>query len=426
MGDAPGARDSASRAAALDDNDPRSHALLGDALAALGERLAAQDAYRRSLRLRPDPRARAQDRRAGRRPGRRARPPRRARSSACATTAEINEPLGAAVLEVLAGRLRQLRRPPPLPARRSDHGRAGAGQRASRNRARRSGRPGSTTGPSTSPCAGWSASPWPSWPSSRHELAHSFIRARTGGNCPTWLQEGIAQWLEGGDPRREDAVVAAAARQGRLLPLMTLEGPFQSLPPEQVEPRLRGEPLRGRAHRAHARRIGDRAAAGRARRPSARGGGAARRAGPQLSGVPEELGGRPQSLSAAPLTSGRRDTTRASAAAPSRSRPWADSRAADGRRRCRPGCGGCRPARGGRCSARAGTPISRAERVQELPQRHAVAGGHVDVLADEAARLERAQVPLDDVLHVGEVAALQAVAVDDGPASRRGARSRRG
>jgi len=68
----------------------------------------------------------------------------------------------------------------------------------------------------------------------RHELAHSFIRARTGGNCPTWLQEGIAQWLEGGDPRREDAAVTAALRRGRLLPLLTLEGPFQSLPPDQV------------------------------------------------------------------------------------------------------------------------------------------------------------------------------------------------
>jgi hypothetical protein len=68
----------------------------------------------------------------------------------------------------------------------------------------------------------------------RHELGHSFIRARTGGNCPTWLQEGISQWLEGGDPRRDDAVVAAALRQGRLLPLLTLEGPFQSLPPDQV------------------------------------------------------------------------------------------------------------------------------------------------------------------------------------------------
>ena len=55
MGDNPGARESASRAGALDDNDARSHVLLGDALAAVGERLAAQDAYRRALRLRPGP-----------------------------------------------------------------------------------------------------------------------------------------------------------------------------------------------------------------------------------------------------------------------------------------------------------------------------------------------------------------------------------
>jgi hypothetical protein len=63
----------------------------------------------------------------------------------------------------------------------------------------------------------------------RHELAHSFIAARTGGNCPTWLQEGISQWLEGGDPARQDAIVAAAVASGRVLSLLTLEAPFQSL-----------------------------------------------------------------------------------------------------------------------------------------------------------------------------------------------------
>jgi Peptidase MA superfamily/Tetratricopeptide repeat len=31
----------------------------------------------------------------------------------------------------------------------------------------------------------------------RHELAHSFITQKTNGNCPIWLQEGIAQWAEG-------------------------------------------------------------------------------------------------------------------------------------------------------------------------------------------------------------------------------------
>jgi hypothetical protein len=69
----------------------------------------------------------------------------------------------------------------------------------------------------------------------RHELAHSFIAARTGGNCPTWLQEGVSQWLEGGDPARDDPAVARATREGRLMPLLTLEAPFQSLPPFELQ-----------------------------------------------------------------------------------------------------------------------------------------------------------------------------------------------
>ena len=81
----------------------------------------------------------------------------------------------------------------------------------------------------------------------RHELAHSFIAARTAGNCPTWLQEGIAQWLEGGDPGRQDAFVAAASSTGRLLPLLTLEAPFQSLPASEV-PLAYAESLSAVAH----------------------------------------------------------------------------------------------------------------------------------------------------------------------------------
>jgi peptidase MA superfamily protein len=81
----------------------------------------------------------------------------------------------------------------------------------------------------------------------RHELAHSFIASRTVGNCPTWLQEGIAQWLEGGDPGRQDAFVAAASTGGRLLPLLTLEAPFQSLPATEV-PLAYAESLSAVAH----------------------------------------------------------------------------------------------------------------------------------------------------------------------------------
>jgi hypothetical protein len=68
----------------------------------------------------------------------------------------------------------------------------------------------------------------------RHELAHSFVAWRTRGNCPTWLQEGISQWLEGGDPAREDSRLAPLARAGHLASLLTLEGPFQAVPPDEL------------------------------------------------------------------------------------------------------------------------------------------------------------------------------------------------
>ena len=31
----------------------------------------------------------------------------------------------------------------------------------------------------------------------KHELTHSFIQQKTHGRAPTWIQEGIAQWMEG-------------------------------------------------------------------------------------------------------------------------------------------------------------------------------------------------------------------------------------
>ena len=63
----------------------------------------------------------------------------------------------------------------------------------------------------------------------RHELAHAFVAERTGGNSPTWLQEGVAQWLEGVDLAAVDARLAPIAARKQLLPLISLEGPFQGL-----------------------------------------------------------------------------------------------------------------------------------------------------------------------------------------------------
>jgi hypothetical protein len=40
----------------------------------------------------------------------------------------------------------------------------------------------------------------------KHELTHSFINEKTHSRCPTWVQEGTAQWMEG---RRTDGNAAA-------------------------------------------------------------------------------------------------------------------------------------------------------------------------------------------------------------------------
>jgi hypothetical protein len=43
------------------------------------------------------------------------------------------------------------------------------------------------------------------------------------------LQEGLAQWLEGGDPAREDGRLARDSRAGRWRSLRDLEAPFSEL-----------------------------------------------------------------------------------------------------------------------------------------------------------------------------------------------------
>ncbi len=62
----------------------------------------------------------------------------------------------------------------------------------------------------------------------KHELAHSFINQLSGGRCPPWLHEGIAQFLEpkslGGDGHQLSLLFKAQ----REIPLNALEGSFQS------------------------------------------------------------------------------------------------------------------------------------------------------------------------------------------------------
>jgi tetratricopeptide (TPR) repeat protein len=60
----------------------------------------------------------------------------------------------------------------------------------------------------------------------RHELTHSFVNAMTGGNCPSWFHEGLAQIREGSDRADPYPRLRAARAEGTLLPLWTLEGPL--------------------------------------------------------------------------------------------------------------------------------------------------------------------------------------------------------
>jgi len=66
----------------------------------------------------------------------------------------------------------------------------------------------------------------------RHELVHSFVASRAGAGCPTWLQEGLAQWLSGSDATREDAMLATLP--GPLPRLESLERPFTGLSEQQA------------------------------------------------------------------------------------------------------------------------------------------------------------------------------------------------
>jgi hypothetical protein len=225
LGDPVGAVDALDRALRLDDRDPDSHSLMGDALASGRDPAGAAEAYRRSLALRADPAVKGKldalvpPPAPGPPPGAQFR---------LRFDGSVNEPLGTLVLgklgEVQAEYARRLGFAPDGPLSvilQTD--------------------------------ADFEDSPVPGWADGvndgtiripargvaglsprlvsllRHELAHSFLAYRTRGNCPTWIQEGVAQWLEGRDPGRADAEVAAALRAGSRISLAALEGPFEAL-----------------------------------------------------------------------------------------------------------------------------------------------------------------------------------------------------
>lgn len=218
-----GAREAAERAVRLDERNALSQALLGDALLALGDPMAARARYRRSLDLWPDPLV---ERKLAGSPA--ASPSPRGADFRVRYEGSVNEPLGMAVVQALtearAEFARRLGFEPDGPVTvlletEAAFHEGGAPRWAD----------AVNDGTIRVPTGGLDKPTPRLLRVLRHELAHSFLAARTGGNCPTWLQEGVSQWLEGGDPDREDPAVAAAARRGGLLPLLSLEAPFHSL-----------------------------------------------------------------------------------------------------------------------------------------------------------------------------------------------------
>jgi tetratricopeptide (TPR) repeat protein len=63
----------------------------------------------------------------------------------------------------------------------------------------------------------------------KHELTHSFIQQKTRGRAPTWLQEGVAQWMEGKRSEENASVLIQVFDAGHAAPLGRLEGSWMSL-----------------------------------------------------------------------------------------------------------------------------------------------------------------------------------------------------
>jgi tetratricopeptide (TPR) repeat protein len=64
----------------------------------------------------------------------------------------------------------------------------------------------------------------------KHELTHSFIQQKTHGRAPTWVQEGVAQWMEGKRSDENAAVLVQVYDGGQAASLGQLEGSWMGLP----------------------------------------------------------------------------------------------------------------------------------------------------------------------------------------------------
>jgi hypothetical protein len=64
----------------------------------------------------------------------------------------------------------------------------------------------------------------------KHELTHSFVGQRTGGRCPVWLQEGIAQFMEGKRSRSNAGSLSSVYEHHMEISLLSYETSWLNLP----------------------------------------------------------------------------------------------------------------------------------------------------------------------------------------------------
>jgi tetratricopeptide (TPR) repeat protein len=68
----------------------------------------------------------------------------------------------------------------------------------------------------------------------KHELTHSFITQKTQGRCPIWMQEGIAQYMEGKRSHAMAGKLSAEYERQMEISLASFETSWMNLPPETV------------------------------------------------------------------------------------------------------------------------------------------------------------------------------------------------
>jgi len=63
----------------------------------------------------------------------------------------------------------------------------------------------------------------------KHELTHSFVFQKTRGHCPVWLNEGVAQYLEGARSAEYAADLIQLHEEKKNVSLATMEGSWMGL-----------------------------------------------------------------------------------------------------------------------------------------------------------------------------------------------------